>query len=235
MRATIGAIEACTIDKNTLEPTLNVIGGAKPLGLCGSGLIDVIAELFCVGAIDGKGRFNKTGGQVHCPGTQEDGSRVRHDKYGAGSYVIAFASDSATGDDITITETDLDNFIRAKGAIFSGIISLLSPLGFTPADIDDVFVAGGIGSGINIKNAIRIGMLPDLPEEKYRYLGNTALDGAYSMLLPLHSEQVLDELNDIASNMTYIDLSSQPGYMDEFIAACFLPHTDEALFPSLRD
>jgi len=145
-----------------------------------------------------------------------------------------FAADSATGSDITLTETDIDNFIRAKGAIFSGIISLLSPLGFTPADIDDVFVAGGIGSGINIKSAIAIGMFPDLPIEKYRYLGNTALDGAFSMLLPMYGKQVLEELNDIASNMTYIDLSGQPGYMNEFIAACFLPHTDEALFPSVK-
>jgi uncharacterized 2Fe-2S/4Fe-4S cluster protein (DUF4445 family) len=257
MRATIGAVEACTIDKNTFEPALRVIGGAKPLGLCGSGLIDVVAELFRVGAIDGKGRFIEPRlrgfAQGDGEGGQGDGSlvfartcehkrtvplssnRIRHDEYGAGSYVLAFAADSATGDDITITETDLDNFIRAKGAIFSGIISLLSPLGFTPADIDDVFVAGGIGSGINIKSAIRIGMLPDLPIEKYRYLGNTALDGAYSMLLPLYGEQVLEEVNDIARNMTYIDLSTQPGYMDEFIAACFLPHTDETLFPSLRD
>jgi len=160
--------------------------------------------------------------------------RIRHDEYGAGSYVLAFAADSATGGDITITETDLDNFIRAKGAIFSGVMSLIVPLGFTPADIDDVFIAGGIGSGINIRNAIRIGMLPDLPEEKYRYLGNTALDGAYAMLLPKESKQALEAVNNIARNMTYIDLSTQPGYMDEFIAACFLPHTDETMFPSLK-
>ena len=237
MRATTGAIEACSIDKVTLEPVLNVIGGAKPSGLCGSGLIDVVAELFRVGAIDGKGKFrtqedSKTGGQVHCLAPVFH--RIRHDEYGAGSYVLAFAADSATGGDITITETDLDNFIRAKGAIFSGVMSLIVPLGFTPADIDDVFIAGGIGSGINIRNAIRIGMLPDLPEEKYRYLGNTALDGAYAMLLPKESKQALEAVNNIARNMTYIDLSTQPGYMDEFIAACFLPHTDETMFPSLK-
>ena len=213
------------------------------MGLCGSGLIDVVAELFRVGAIDGKGRFvgRHGDGPLLSPHTDEHkrtvpmSSRIRHDEYGAGSYVLAFAADSATGDDITLTETDIDNFIRAKGAIFSGIISLLSPLGFTPADIDDVFVAGGIGSGINIKSAISIGMLPDLPKEKYRYLGNTALDGAFAMLLPQYGKQVPEELKDIASNMTYIDLSGQPGYMDEFIAACFLPHTDETLFPSLSE
>lgn len=215
MRATVGAIEACTIGKNGLEPTLTVIGGGKPVGLCGSGLIDVVAELFRVGIINGKGKFN-------C-----EGYRIRYDEYGIGSYVLAFAEDSATGMDITLNEVDIDNFIRAKGAIFSGIMSLLTPLGFTPADIDDVLIAGGIGSGINIKSAISIGMLPNLPEEKYSYIGNSSLDGAYEMLSsPGAQERVIE----IARNMTYVDLSTEPGYMDEFIAACFLPHTDETLF-----
>ena len=232
MRATDGAVEACRINKETMEPELTVIGDGKPVGLCGSGLIDAVAELFRAGIINGKGKFNyKTGdGSLsYCPN-----KRIRHDEYGLGSYILAFSSESATGRDITLTEVDIDNFIRAKGAIFSGIISLLSPLGLTPVDIDDVFIAGGIGSGIDIKSAVCIGMLPDLPEEKFRYLGNTALDGAYAMLLPQHSEQSLEIVNDIARNMTYIDLSTQPGYMDEFIAACFLPHTDETLFTSYK-
>jgi len=144
--------------------------------------------------------------------------------------VLVFATDSATGEDITITETDIDNFIRAKGAIFSGIMSLLTPLGFSPSDIDDVMIAGGIGSGINIKNAISIGMLPNLPEEKYSYIGNSSLNGAYEMLISPEAEE---KVKEIARNMTYIDLSSQPGYMDEFIAACFIPHTDETLFSSI--
>ena len=227
MRATEGAVERFVIDKETMIPELTVIGNGKPVGLCGSGLVDVVAELFCNGIIDGKGKFcdNST--------LPEVSGRILYDEYGTGSYILIFAADSATGEDITITEVDIDNFIRAKAAIFSGIISLLSPLGLTPADIDDVFIAGGIGSGIDIKNAISIGMLPALDEEKYRYLGNTALDGAFSMLLQLHSEQALEMVNDLARNMTYIDLSSTPGYMDEFIAACFLPHTDEKLFASV--
>jgi len=221
MRATEGAIEACTLTKQgdrrqgDRSPCLSVIGGGKPAGLCGSGLIDVVAELYQNGIINSRGKFTVTD------------ERVRYDEYGTGSYILAFANESATGKEIILTETDIDNFIRAKAAIFSGIISLLSPLGFTPEDIDDVMIAGGIGSGINIKNAISIGMLPKLPENKYNYIGNSSLNGAYDVLISPAAEK---NVHDIARNMTYIDLSSQPGYMDDFIAACFLPHTDETLF-----
>jgi len=221
MRATNGAIDAFYIDKVTTEPVLTVIGGGKPSGLCGSGLIDVVAELFRNKIIDGKGKFSGL------PGNR----RIRCDEYETGCYILAFADESATGADITITETDIDNFIRAKGAVFSGIMSLLSPLGFTPADIDDVLIAGGIGSGINIKNAICIGLLPDLPEEKYNYIGNSSLNGAYAILTDPQGDETV---KNIAGNMTYIDLSSLPEYMGEFIAACFLPHTDEKLFRSAR-
>jgi len=216
MRASAGAVSACIIEKETMTPQLTIIGENKPAGICGSGLIDIIAELFRHGIINGKGKFDR------------ESDRIKHDEYGTGSYILVHAADSATGIDITLTETDIDNFIRAKGAIFSGIMSLLSPLGFTPADIDRIMVAGGIGSGINIDNAISIGMLPDLPADKYSYIGNSSLDGAYAMLI---SQDNIKKVHEIADNMTYIELSSQPGYMDEFIAACFLPHTDETLFP----
>ena len=142
-----------------------------------------------------------------------------------GSFVLAFAQNSATGRDITINEVDLDNFIRAKGAIFSAIMSLIAPLGFEAGDIGRVMVAGGIGSGINIPNAIRIGMLPDLPDERYSYIGNSALTGAYAMLVSSDSEK---HVHEIAKSITYLELSTQPGYMDELIAACFLPHTNSA-------
>jgi len=125
---------------------------------------------------------------------------------------------------------DIDNFIRAKGAVFSAAMTLITSLGFTPDMLEHVMVAGGIGSGINIKNAVRIGMFPDLPLEKYAYIGNAALAGAYAMLT---SEDAAGKLSDIARSMTYLELSTQPGYMDAFVAACFLPHTDASLFPSL--
>ncbi|MDR1588596.1 MAG: ASKHA domain-containing protein [Oscillospiraceae bacterium] len=216
MRATDGAIEACSIDRETMEPYLTVIGGGKPVGLCGSGIIDVIAELFATGIIDGRGKFAR------------QGERVVYDEYGTGRYILSFAGRTATGREIYINETDIDNFIRTKGAIFSAIMTLLGPLGFAPEDIDRVLVAGGIGSGINVRNAIRIGMFPSLPESKYRYIGNTSLAGAYAMLI---SDKAARRLSELARGITYVELSTQPGYMDSFIAACFLPHTDASLFP----
>lgn len=219
MRATDGAIEACTIDKETMEPSCSVIGeeGVKPIGLCGSGIIDVIAELFRTGIINPKGKFIR------------EGKRVRHDAYGMGSYVLAFEEEAGSVKDVEINEVDIDNFIRAKGAIFSAIRTMLASLDFDVDMIDDVYVAGGIGSGINMKNAVRIGMFPDIPLEKFHYIGNSSLSGAYTMLLSRDAERKCYEL---ASNMTYLELSTVPTYMDEFVACCFIPHTDTSLFPS---
>ena len=220
MRATDGAIEACVIDKDTMEPTFSIIGeeGQKPIGLCGSGIIDVISELFTCGIINAKGKFSR------------EGERIRHDQYGMGSYVLAYQKDAAGVKDIEITEVDIDNFIRAKGAIFSAIRTMLKALDFTVDMIDDVYVAGGIGSGINMKNAVNIGMFPDIPLEKFHYIGNSSLTGAYTMLLSNEAEQKVEE---VSKNMTYMELSTVPTYMDEFVACCFIPHTDSEIFPSV--
>lgn len=219
MRATDGAIEACTIDAETMEPSYHVIGeeGQKPVGLCGSGIIDVIAELFRTGIINPKGKFIR------------EGKRIRHDKYGMGSYVLAFEEEAGTEKDVEINEVDIDNFIRAKGAIFSAVRTMLASLDFEVGMIDDVYVAGGIGSGINMENAVRIGMFPDIPREKFHYIGNSSLSGAYAMLYSGEAERKCYEL---AANMTYLELSAVPTYMDEFVACCFIPHTDTSLFPS---
>lgn len=220
MRATDGAIEACTIDPVTMEPTFHVIGeeGQKPVGLCGSGIIDVISELFRCNMISPKGKFIR------------EGKRIRHDKYGMGSYVLVFQEDAGSVKDVEINEVDIDNFIRAKGAIFSGIQTLISSLDFDVSMVDNVYVAGGIGSGINMKNAVGIGMLPDIPLEKFHYIGNSSLSGSYAMLLSAEAERKVYEL---ARSITYVELSTTPGYMDEFVAACFIPHTNTALFPSV--
>ena len=222
MRATDGAIEACTIDKETMEPTYSIIGeeGQKPVGLCGSGIIDVISELFRTGIINPKGKFVR------------EGKRVRHDHFGMGSYVLAFEEEAGSVKDVEINEVDIDNFIRAKGAIFSAVRTMLASLDFDVSMIDDVYVAGGIGSGINMKNAVHIGMFPDIPLEKFHYIGNSSLSGAYTMLLSRDAERKCYEL---ASNMTYLELSTVPSYMDEFVACCFIPHTDRTLFPSVTE
>ena len=217
MRATAGAIESVRIDADSMTPTPEIIGDENtlPAGICGSGLIDLVAELFRCGIIDASGKF--TGG----------GGRVRRDEYGGASFIVAFAHESATGSDIVISEIDIDNFIRAKAAIFSAIRVMLNSLDMTVEMLSGVQIAGGIGSGISVRNAVSIGMLPALQEEKYSYVGNTSLTGACAMLL---SDDAADKVFDLGRNMTYLELSSYPGYMDEFIAACFLPHTDARLF-----
>ena len=222
MRATDGAVEAAVIDKETMEPTLSIIGeaGQRVVGICGSGIIDIIAELFRCGIINAKGLFVR------------EGKRVARDEHGMGRYILATAGESETGREISINEVDIDNFIRAKGAIFSAIDTLLQSVDMTPECIDRVYVAGGIGSGINMRNAVRIGMFPDVELEKFHYIGNSSLTGAYAMVL---SDQAIEKCTEVGTNMTYLELSTYPGYMDSFVAACFLPHTDARLFPSAME
>ncbi len=221
MRATDGAVEVCVIDKATMEPTLTIVGepGQKCVGICGSGIIDIISELFRCGIINAKGLFVR------------EGSRVKRDAHGMGRYVLADASETETGREVSINEVDIDNFIRAKGAIFSAIDILLQSVDMTVDMIDKVYVAGGIGSGINMKNAVNIGMLPDVELEKFRYIGNSSLTGAYAMVV---SDEAVAKCAEVAANMTYLELSTYPGYMDSFVAACFLPHTDASLFPNSK-
>ena len=219
MRATDGAIAACSIDTATMEPTLHIIGdaGQKPVGLCGSGIIDVISELYRTGIISPKGIFKR------------DGQRVVHDEHGTGRYILAFAGESETGREIAIYEVDIDNFIRAKGAIFSAIDTMLTAIDMDVSMIDHLYVAGGIGSGINMKNAVNIGMFPDVDLDKFEYIGNSSLAGAYAMVL---SDSAKEKVFELGENMTYLELSTNPSYMDNFVAACFLPHTNSALFPT---
>jgi len=221
MRATDGAVEACVIDKDSMEPTLSIIGdpGQKCVGICGSGIIDIISELFRCGIINARGLFVR------------EGDRVKRDAHGMGRYVLATAQESETGREVAINEVDIDNFIRAKGAIFSAIDTMLSAVDMTPDMIDKVYVAGGIGSGINMKNSVNIGMLPDVELEKYTYIGNSSLTGAYAMVM---SDEAIAKCTEVGANMTYLELSTHPGYMDAFVAACFLPHTDARLFPNSK-
>lgn len=220
MRATDGAIDSMTIDADTMEPRYTTIGNTEhPVGICGSGIIDTIAGLFKAGIINGKGKFSR------------EGRRVRFDENGMGSYVVAFKEDTGGVRDVAINEVDIDNFIRAKGAIFSATMTMLGAMGMDPSVLERVYVAGGIGSGINMDNAVTIGMLPDIDRDRFTYIGNSSLSGAYAMLT---SQQCREKVDELATTMTYLELSTEPGYMDSFVAACFLPHTDAELFPSVK-
>ncbi|MEW9121127.1 MAG: corrinoid activation/regeneration protein AcsV [Thermotaleaceae bacterium] len=220
MRAAGGAIERIIIDRVTFEPRLKVINEEKPKGICGSGIIDLIAEMMMLGLIDRRGKLNRDLKTV----------RIRFDEYGIGEYVLAFKEEWDLDEDITVTEIDIDNFIKAKGAVYSGACTLVESLGMDMSIIDKVYIAGGIGNSLDIDRAIQIGLFPDIDREKYMYIGNSSLMGCY---LTLMSEDARRKLEEIAAQMTYMELSAYPSYMDEFISACFLPHTDIERFPSV--
>jgi uncharacterized 2Fe-2S/4Fe-4S cluster protein (DUF4445 family) len=215
MRATEGAIESVKIDTQTLEPSLGVIGNGKPIGICGSGMIDALTEMFLTGVIDQKGKFTK--------GLHAD--RIRD---GVEGPEFLFYSDESMH--IVLTEVDIENILRAKAAIYAGISLLLKKVGFSLDAIKKVYVAGGFGNYLNIDKAITIGMLPDIPKEKFRFLGNTSIAGAYLCLL---SGKMREEAEEIANRMTNIELSVSRGFMDEYLSALFLPHTDIGLFPTV--
>ena len=218
MRATDGAVEACSIDKETMEPTLTVVGGGAPAGICGSGIIDVIAELFRCGIINGKGKFIR------------EGERVLHDEHGMGSFVLAWQKDTGGVKDITINEVDIDNFIRAKGAIFSATQTMLQSLGFDASVIERVYVAGGHRQRHQHEERRDHRHVPGHPPGELPLYRQLLQAGAYAMLL---SSQAREKVFELGRSMTYLELSNEPGYMDAFVAACFLPHTDSSLFPSV--
>jgi uncharacterized 2Fe-2S/4Fe-4S cluster protein (DUF4445 family) len=208
MRATEGAIEHVEIDP---EGALRyrVVGGGKPAGICGSGLICLLGEMLKRGIVDQAGRL------------QSGDSR---------GFLVESAERTATGEDLLITGADLENLVRTKAAIYAACARILDNVGLEWDAIARVYIAGGFGRYIQIADAIRIGMLPDLPHEKFRYIGNSALTGAYVALL---SREHRDRLTGIAARTTYVDLSSDPRYMDSYVQAMFLPHTDRSRFPTV--
>lgn len=219
MRAMSGAIEKVEINPETLDVELSVVGDVPPIGICGSGLIDLMAKMRKTGIIDRTGKFN------------EDiiNSRVRIVD-GEPEYILCFKAESGNGKDIIITEADIKNLIRSKGAVYAGIRSLLSMVQLTEEDIDTVVIAGGFGNYINIDDAIEIGLLPDIAREKYQFVGNSSVKGTH---LTLMSQQAFKFMTELARKMTYMELSVGNLFMDEYVSSMFLPHTDLNLFPSV--
>lgn len=218
MRAMDGAIDRIEIDRSTHEVRCRTIGDGKPLGICGSGLIYALSEMMDSGIIDRAGQINEG---VPTP-------RIRKGAEGP-EYVLAYAEQSGSGKDITITGSDIKNLLRAKGAIFAGIRRMLQEVQLGLEDISRVYIAGGFGNYINITDAVNIGLLPDLSPEKFEYVGNSCIQGA---MLALLSRKAFREAEEISGKMTYLELSTGNAFMEEFISALFIPHTDLSLFPS---
>ncbi|MBI5789753.1 MAG: DUF4445 domain-containing protein [Candidatus Schekmanbacteria bacterium] len=221
MRATSGAIEQVRIDAATFEPTVRVIGQGKPVGICGSGIIDGLAQMLMAGIINRKGKIYTDLGH----------ERIRVAD-GIPEYVLIWAKDSATETDIVLNEVDIDNVMRAKGAIYAGFRTLLIEVGLNFDVVERFLIAGGLGNFLNIESAVAIGLLPDIPQERFKYIGNSSVIGAY---LALVSAELREESERIANSMTNMELSVSPAFMEEYLSALFLPHTDLSAFPSMRE
>lgn len=219
MRATRGAIEEVWINGQTYEPTYRVIGAGKPRGICGSGLISLLAELFMTGVVDKAGNLNM---HLSTP-------RIRDGEHGL-EYVLAWGQEAENGRDIVITHVDIDNLLRAKGAIYAGYSILADSVGVPMDWIEQMLIGGSFGKYINVEKAVQIGLLPDMPWERFQFLGNTSVRGAYFALLDRDARLRID---DIAARMTYVELSADNSFYEAFMSALFLPHTDLAKFPTV--
>lgn len=220
MRAMQGAIERVEIHQETFEVSYTTIANADPVGICGSGLIDCLAKMRKTGIIDRAGKFH----------THISTPRMRVGETGP-EFVLAWHHETDLDSDVVITEADVKNLLRAKGAVFAGIRTLLQVMGLQVEDIERIYVAGGFGNYLNIRDAIEIGLLPDLPTDRYQFIGNSSVKGACMALL---SQKAWAEVEDLAGMMTYIELSVGNMFMDEFISSLFIPHTDMTLFPSVE-
>ncbi len=219
MRATTGAVEVVHIHPETFEPMVLTIGGKKAKGICGSGIISLLAGLFMTGALDQQGKFRRN---LPTP-------RIRAGRDGW-EYVVVEADATAIGQDIVFTEADVENLIRAKGAMFAGYLTLLESVGMGLEDLERVILAGNFGSYLDLDQAITIGLLPDIPRERFFFAGNSSLMGAKASALSLPAKEKMDE---VATMMTHFDLSDNPRFMEHYVSSLFLPHTDSSLFPSV--
>ena len=220
MRVSPGAIEDVFIDDTSWEPTFRTVDDAPAAGICGSGLIDLLGELFVTGLLDKSGHLDLEAATARI--------RVRG---GVPEYVVCRAGDGGAEKDIVLTESDISSLVRAKAAIYAGFEVLCTSVGVDLADVEQILIGGAFGQYLNVEKAIRIGLLPDQPVEKFHFLGNTSALGAFATLLCVNVRQ---DVADVASKMTYLELSADNTFMDEYTSALFLPHTDLSGFPSVH-
>ena len=220
MRAEKGAIEDFSIDPFTLEPMNITIGNVRPKGICGSGLITAVATMFEMGIIDNSGKFNR---DLKTP-------RIR-EVDGVYEYVLAWADESQIDRDVVLSEIDIENFIRAKGAMYSGYMTLLEEVGLSIFDIELIILAGGFGSYVDLEKAMAIGLLPEIDSDKVIFIGNGSLMGAKMSSL---TNRIRKDVAEVTKKMTNFELSETPSYMNNYVASLFLPHTDINQFPKLK-
>jgi uncharacterized 2Fe-2S/4Fe-4S cluster protein (DUF4445 family) len=219
MNASLGAIEKVQLTDH-LDVKYKTIGNAAPRGICGSGLIDTLAELFTHHVIDRNGHFKEL-----------DSPRLKRVD-GEPAFIVAFAEETGFEDkkDIFITETDIKNILRTKASLFAACNLLLKSLGFKFSDLANIYIAGGFGNYLDTKKSIMLGLLPDVPMEKFKYIGNGSLAGSY---LALVSDDKRKETEEIYEKLTYMELSVSNEFYNEFVSALFLPHTNLGLFPTV--
>jgi len=216
MRAVDGAISDFSLNPETLEPMNITQGNKAPLGICGSGLLIIVATLFEHGVLNQDGKFNLL-----------DTPRIREGRNGY-EYVLAWEDECAADHDIVLNEVDIDNFIRAKGAIFAGVFTLLEQVGLQVSDLEQIILAGGFGSYIDLDSAMTVGLLPEVDPDKILYVGNGSLMGAWMSELSNH---IRKDVVNVVRKMTSFELSEIPAFKDHYMASTFLPHTDLTLFP----
>jgi len=220
MRATAGAIEKVDIDPLSFDVIVNTVKDAPALGICGSGLIDALSALLEAGIIDRAGKFQ----------TDIANPRLRAGDESM-EFVLVWQEDSGVESDIVITEADVKNLLRAKAAIYAGMRTLLQMVEMKVEDIDRVIIAGGFGNFLNVEQAVKIGLLPDIDPERYTFIGNSSVKGACLALL---SADAYREAVELGQKITYMELAAGNTFMDEYISAMFLPHTDLSLFPGFK-
>jgi uncharacterized 2Fe-2S/4Fe-4S cluster protein (DUF4445 family) len=224
MRAATGSIERVSIDPETLEVYYRTIEDKPAIGLCGSALVDVPAELLKAGLIDLTGRF--------APAMAEKTNRLRKGSDGLWEFVIAWQRDTATDTDITITQGDVRELQKAKAAMRTGAEILMKRMGVTEKDIKKLYLAGAFGNYIDPENARTIGMYPELPLEKVTFVGNTAGTGARMCLV---SKEEREEAEKIGKTVKYLELAADEDFQTEYLNAMYFPHKDLSKYPDTVD
>lgn len=220
MKAVQGAIERVAIDATSDAVHFQVIGGGKPVGICGSAMIDILAELFRHSLVDNTGRLNG------------DASTERMRKGTASlEYVVAWQEETDKAEDIVITQGDIRELQLAKAAIYTGCAILMQHRGVSVESIERIYLAGAFGNYIDAVNAKIIGLIPDVLTEKVVFVGNSALTGARMALL---STAMRREAADLSQRLTYVELGAASNFNEELIAATYLPHKDRHRFPSIH-